>query len=256
MGSGISKLVFQPPDRTYDRDPNLIELHTAKNNVIPAFFVDREQEYTILFSHGNAEDLGMIIEYFKQVAEVLQVNVFAYEYSGYGTSTGSPSEENVLADVEAAFLYLRDIIGVPWERIILYGRSIGSGPSCHLASATPVQFSKNVLIDYTISFLINLVTLKYNLMDVQSFKLFYKFVYQPQFVQFKQVRGVILQSPVLSAYRVGFNLRFTLPGDMFPNIDKAPKIRAPTYVVHGTHDEIVPIWHGYAFKFDHFHFQF
>ena len=65
----------------------------------------------------------------------------------------------------------------------------------------------------------------------------------------KQVRGVILQSPVLSAYRVGFNLRFTLPGDMFPNIDKAPKIRAPTYVVHGTHDEIVPIWHGCEFLF-------
>jgi fermentation-respiration switch protein FrsA (DUF1100 family) len=40
------------------------------------------------------------------------------------------------------------------------------------------------------------------------------------------------------------HLRFTLPGDLFPNIDKITGVQCPTYVVHGTRDEIVPIWHG------------
>jgi len=58
------------------------------------------------------------------------------------------------------------------------------------------------------------------------------------------VAGVILQSPLLSAYRVAFNFRFTCIGDKFPNIDYAPYIRCPVFIVHGTQDEVVPFWHG------------
>uniref|UniRef100_A0A0G4F166 AB hydrolase-1 domain-containing protein n=1 Tax=Chromera velia CCMP2878 TaxID=1169474 RepID=A0A0G4F166_9ALVE len=196
MGQGvISRLVFQPPDSSYQKDHNLIWLHTTEGEVVPAFFIDRDARFTLLFSHGNAEDLGMIIQYFRELAQHLEVNVFAYEYSGYGQSTGSPTEKNVYADVEAAFAYLTEVIGIPWHQIVLYGRSLGSGPSIYLASK-------------------------------------------------KAVRGVVLQSPLMSAYRVGFNLRFTLPGDMFANIDRVAKVLCPLYVIHGTKDEIVPLWHG------------
>jgi hypothetical protein len=41
---------------------------------------------TILFSHGNAEDLGMIFEWFVLVSAELSVNILAYEYDGYGKS--------------------------------------------------------------------------------------------------------------------------------------------------------------------------
>ena len=44
----------------------------------------------------------------------------------------------------------------------------------------------------------------------------------------RQVRGLILQSPVLSMYRVAMHLRFTLPGDLFPNIDKITGVQCPT----------------------------
>lgn len=195
MGSAITKIVFQPPDATYTKDPNLIWLHTSEHEVIPAFFIDRDAKFTLLFSHGNAEDLGMIIQYFREVSHILEVNIFAYEYTGYGMSTGEPHEQAIYADIEAAFKYLRDIIGIPWTEVVLYGRSIGSGPSIHLATRTAV-------------------------------------------------RGLVLQSPLLSIYRVAFHSRFTLPGDMFPNVDKISKVRCPTYVVHGTKDEIIPFWHA------------
>eukprot|EP00745_Piridium_sociabile_P030911 TRINITY_DN51278_c0_g1_i1.p1 TRINITY_DN51278_c0_g1~~TRINITY_DN51278_c0_g1_i1.p1 ORF type:complete len:257 (-),score=15.56 TRINITY_DN51278_c0_g1_i1:66-836(-) len=195
MGGNISKIVFQPPTSTYNRDPNLLWLHTRQFEDIPAFFIDNSKPFTLLFSHGNAEDLGMIISYFKEVSQILDVNVFAYEYTGYGMSTGVASEKAVYADIEAAYKYLTEIIDIPWQQIVLYGRSLGSGPSCHLASKFPV-------------------------------------------------RAVVLQSPVLSVYRVAFNFRFTLLGDMFSNIDKIGQIKCPVYVIHGTKDEIVPYWHG------------
>ncbi len=86
------------------------------------------------------------------------------------------------------------------ENIILYGRSLGSGPTLFLAEALSEQ--------------------KVNL------------------------GGVILQSPVASIYRVAIPFRWTMPGDKFPNIDRIGSIRAPIFVIHGTHDEIVPFYNG------------
>merc|ERR1712061_545435 len=102
MGTLVTKLVFQPPDASYTRDPNLIWLHTAEHEVIPAFFIDRDAKFTLLFSHGNAEDLGMIIQYLRGVSHFLEVNVSAYECTDYGMSTGEPSEQAIYADIEAA----------------------------------------------------------------------------------------------------------------------------------------------------------
>lgn len=199
MGANLSRLVFQPPPSSYNKDPNLIWLHTEMSEVIPAFYIQREDaHFTLLFSHGNAEDLGLIIRYFRELSHILQVNIFAYDYTGYGMSTGaSPQEPYVYADIEAAFKYLRDIMGVPWTQIVLYGRSIGTGPSCHLATKTAV-------------------------------------------------RGVVLQSPMVSIYRIAFHFRFTLPGDLFSNVDKVNDISSPVFIMHGTRDEIVPCWHGQA----------
>ncbi len=56
---------------------------------IPAFFVRRRgANRTLLFSHGNAEDLGMMYKRMKDLALVLCVNILAYDYTGYGLSKG------------------------------------------------------------------------------------------------------------------------------------------------------------------------
>jgi len=41
---------------------------------------------TFLFSHGNAEDLGMIYDWFQDLGRLLHVNVMCYDYTGYGKS--------------------------------------------------------------------------------------------------------------------------------------------------------------------------
>ncbi|CAE8647986.1 unnamed protein product, partial [Polarella glacialis] len=91
MGNNLARLVFQPPHSSYGKDPNLIWLNTSRGEVIPAFFIKREgAHFTLLFSHGNAEDLGLIIRYFRELSHILSVNVFSYEYTGYGMSSGQP----------------------------------------------------------------------------------------------------------------------------------------------------------------------
>lgn len=83
MGASVDKLLFQPPTPpSYTATPNFFPLRTATNKTIHAFFVSVEKsKFTILFSHGNAEDLGMIFEWFKEIALQLQCNVMAYDYT-------------------------------------------------------------------------------------------------------------------------------------------------------------------------------
>jgi pimeloyl-ACP methyl ester carboxylesterase len=140
MGNQLSALVFQPPEITYthSRKP-LIWLTTRSNRSIPAFYIDRKAKVTILFSHGNAEDLGNIYEWFLIFSLELNVNLLAYDYEGYGKTTGSPSELACYEDIDAAYTYLIQTLNQVPENIVLYGRSLGTGPSAYLAERLSKQ---------------------------------------------------------------------------------------------------------------------
>jgi fermentation-respiration switch protein FrsA (DUF1100 family) len=91
------------------------------------------------------------------------VNILAYDYTGYGLSipgpahrnspngegndqgdgsgnrSEGPSENMIYRNVEAAFRYLTRVRKIPPHKIILYGRSLGSGPACYLAAKTSLS---------------------------------------------------------------------------------------------------------------------
>ncbi|KAK3122026.1 hypothetical protein QOZ80_8BG0664130 [Eleusine coracana subsp. coracana] len=93
-----------------------------------------EASLTVLFSHGNAADIGKMYGMFVQLSAALRVNLMGYDYSGYGRSSGKPTEANTFADIEAAYKCLVDVYGTREEDIVLYGQSVGSGPTVELAT--------------------------------------------------------------------------------------------------------------------------
>lgn len=90
--------------------------------------------FTVLFSHGNAVDLGQMSSFYIGLGTRINCNIFSYDYSGYGVSTGKPTEKNLYADIDAAWHALRTRYGISPENIILYGQSIGTVPTVDLAS--------------------------------------------------------------------------------------------------------------------------
>lgn len=91
-------------------------------------------KYTILFSHGNAVDLGQMSSFYYGLGSRLDCNIFTYDYSGYGASGSTPTEKNLYCDIQAAWNALRIKYGVSPSNIILYGQSIGTVPTVDLAS--------------------------------------------------------------------------------------------------------------------------
>lgn len=93
----------------------------------------------MLFFHANAEDLGMSFAVLRHMRDQFKVNVLAVEYPGYGLlHQMKPSEEAVYEVALTAFRFLVDEVNVRYGQIILFGRSLGSGPAVYLASQYPV----------------------------------------------------------------------------------------------------------------------
>ncbi len=127
-------LIFQPPPPGYDiSEKGVVTFPGIDNNTISAFYLPASSNnFTIFFCHGNAEDIGNRIPIFEMLNN-LGFGVFCFDYRGYGLSTGKPSEKNVLADSETAFSYLTKNLGVPPDKIILHGQSLGGGVVVPLA---------------------------------------------------------------------------------------------------------------------------
>ncbi|XP_028782901.1 alpha/beta hydrolase domain-containing protein 17B-like [Neltuma alba] len=114
---------------------DVLKLCTKRgNNIVAMYIKNSSASLTMLYSHGNAADLGQMYELFSELSIHLRVNLMGYDYSGYGQSSGKPSEQNTYADIEAAYKCLLDKYGAKEEDIILYGQSVGSGPTTDLAT--------------------------------------------------------------------------------------------------------------------------
>lgn len=87
---------------------------------------------TIIYSHGNATDVGAMFSLQQILVQSLQCNVVCYDYSGYGESGGVAQENATYTDIKAVYKYCAEHVSTNPANIILYGQSVGSGPVCHL----------------------------------------------------------------------------------------------------------------------------
>ena len=111
-----------------------VHLHTDDGVAIHGWYVPRSgARATVLFCHGNAGNIADRLGTIK-LLHLEGLEVFAFDYRGYGKSDGSPSEHGTYADAEAAWRYLTRDRGIPPERIVLFGRSLGGAVAIELAT--------------------------------------------------------------------------------------------------------------------------
>ena len=132
------KMIFPAPPSTYEKTlvNGWLETRLA-DQMAYTFFENTEADYHLLYSHGNGEDLGMIHELMEKYRDH-GFSVMAYDYPGYGHSSGRASEEGCFAAIERAYEFLVKEKGVSPDKVILYGRSLGGGPTTYLASRVKI----------------------------------------------------------------------------------------------------------------------
>jgi fermentation-respiration switch protein FrsA (DUF1100 family) len=132
------QLIFQPQPPGYRDSAAILKLTSSDGAKISAIYLPNPAAtFTVLFSHGNAEDVGYVAPLLEQIRSA-GFSVFAYDYQGYGTSEGKPTEVHTYDDEESAYNYLTQTMRIQPNRIIAFGRSVGTGPAVDLASRRPV----------------------------------------------------------------------------------------------------------------------
>lgn len=135
------RLIYAPndPARTPDTDPSAINLHydsvwlESNHARIQGWWIPHPTAWhTVLFMHGNAGNISHLLETI-QALHQQGVNVFVFDYQGYGNSEGTPNEENTYADAETAYQYLVEEQDINPHKILFFGRSLGGGIACWLA---------------------------------------------------------------------------------------------------------------------------
>jgi abhydrolase domain-containing protein 17 len=131
-----NSLVFHPPGHR-DELAGQVKLHSADGNTITGLLLPNPSAaYVLLYSYGNGEELFVMQDFMRDLQHHGWA-VMGYDYPGYGTSTGTPTEAGCDAAIDAAYAWLTNEKHISPARIVLYGHSLGSGPSVDLASRQP-----------------------------------------------------------------------------------------------------------------------
>lgn len=159
---------------------------------------------TVLLLHGNA---GNISHRLDKVAALWRAGlaVLVVDYRGYGKSEGRPSEEGLLRDARAAWDHLVGTRGVPPERVVLYGESLGCAPALRLAASLERAGAPPGVL-----------------------------VLEAPFSSAAEMSRLVL--PWLP---VGWLLR-----SRFDNLEEAARVTIPALVLAGAEDEVVPVAMG------------
>ena len=242
-------------------------VRTKRDNVVVVLSMDASASVvgdprdaiTLIVSHGNALDAAMFVPFGRRLRDALGVNIVLYDYSGYGVSSGAPGVRDVYADLEAVVDWCVDRKNFQPARIVLYGQSIGSAPTCGYAAKAgeahdalvedatraPSSSEKDGSHDGAKSRRGKTNKVAATPSPAGSGR-------SKSARPHHSIGGVVLVSPIMSGLRVISGER---PGccapasvfaacDVFPNHEHAAKIRCPTLVVHGTADVQVPFRHG------------
>eukprot|EP00826_Nyctotherus_ovalis_P066339 TRINITY_DN9797_c0_g1_i5.p1 TRINITY_DN9797_c0_g1~~TRINITY_DN9797_c0_g1_i5.p1 ORF type:complete len:280 (-),score=55.89 TRINITY_DN9797_c0_g1_i5:150-914(-) len=131
----LNSFVFPAPTPSYDA--TAVAGHLFHIDNIPCVFCpspSKSGSKVLMYFHGNAEDVGICYSFVDQMSCRLNVHTVMPEYPGYGIYTGSPSAKAISEDAVKVYDFIRLKLGVSEDDIIVFGRSLGSGPATYLTS--------------------------------------------------------------------------------------------------------------------------
>lgn len=212
----IESLAFPAPAASYDtrhRNFKYVDSKDTKSKRVACMFYTIKENITddsmvILYSHGNGCDIGHMDNFLWNLARDMNLNIVSYDYEGYGLTEGRPSEEGCNRSIDTVYDHLKSL-GYRSKNIILYGTSIGTGPTVNLASRLNASGTKlkGLLLQTPYTSIVGVVS---EVAETSSY-----------------VSSSVVENP--NIFRTG---------------EKISQVSAPIIIVHGKRDEVIPYSHA------------
>ena len=135
-------------------------LTTKDGEKIHGWFIHRPSPIaTVIFCHENAGNIGFRVNNLVAMSHKLNVDIVAFDYRGYGDSTGVPSEQGLIIDTETVFNYTVNELKA--ENIYIYGRSLGGAVAIQFAAILGSRESpppvRGVLVENTFTSIADMI---------------------------------------------------------------------------------------------------
>jgi fermentation-respiration switch protein FrsA (DUF1100 family) len=135
-------LVFWPvayPLGDWSQEPGVEDAWFQSNDGtrLHGWYAEAKQPRAIvLYAHGNAGNVAnpRSRSILRLYHDTLNTSILVFDYRGFGRSSGSPTESGMIEDARAARLWLANRTGLPEQKILLVGHSLGGGVVTKLAS--------------------------------------------------------------------------------------------------------------------------
>ena len=131
-------LLYHPSENNYQNDKVQFEYEEVYIDVedkikLKSWFINKDLNKfkTLLIFHGNAGDLSNRIYKLNELNK-LKINILLISWRGFSGNEGSPTEQNLYKDAEAAIKWLNKM-RINNDKIILYGESLGTGVAIEMA---------------------------------------------------------------------------------------------------------------------------
>ncbi|XP_026190240.1 protein bem46, partial [Cyclospora cayetanensis] len=147
---------------------------------------------TFLYFHGNAGNIGFRLPNLELMFRAVGVNILIVSYRGYGYSEGSPTEEGVYTDAEAALDFILEETTVNRKDIFVFGRSIGGAVAIELARRRGDEL-RGVVVENAFTSLLEMLYIVFPFLS--PFNLLVKAVQRMYMLNEEKIRSLTL--PVL-----------------------------------------------------------
>ena len=111
-----------------------VYLPTEDGLLLNGWFVPGERDFTWLWFHGNAGNISYRLDNLRLLHDRLNINIFIFDYRGFGRSQGRASGGGLHLDAEASLGHLLSRPDVNRDRLIFFGRSLGSAVAIDMAT--------------------------------------------------------------------------------------------------------------------------
>jgi uncharacterized protein len=117
-----------------------VYFHTRDGVRLNGWFVPHaEARSTLIWFHGNAGNISHRVDNLKRLHDHAKLNIFLFDYRGYGRSQGRAFEDGTYLDGEAALAYVRDHLAIETGTMVLFGRSLGAAVAVETATRFDIQ---------------------------------------------------------------------------------------------------------------------
>jgi uncharacterized protein len=190
------------PDFTFDK-----KLLTKNDSIeIESWYLTKPNaEFNLIYLSGNGSNIRSAIPFFNALGKQINLNIFSFNYSGYGLSTGTPSVEGIVSDAELALQYFTEVKQNNLPTIIL-GYSLGG--------FVALQISHLKIID--------------NVVIMSSFS------------SAEELESYLKKEELPKIVRPFLNIDVDKKLYTLNNINKIKELEKPLLILHGEKDDFIP----------------